>query len=213
RIIPFPGHGGASPDEAWHAGLEAALSGDGEGPAADAWRELREDVRALAAPMAPDFERQLRERIAERGARRRAPKGWLHLPARPAAAAIIAGMGAVVVAVVIAGPWWGGASQEAVRGRAAEPAVSSSPRAGTPKGSSSTAQSAAAGSIAPESGGAASAPGRVQQLAATVSLAAAPTEVQAIADRVARLAVSDGGFVQSSHVQVQQGRTSEANLT
>jgi vacuolar-type H+-ATPase subunit H len=53
----------------------------------------------------------------------------------------------------------------------------------------------------------------VQQLAASVSLAPTPSDVQATADRVARLAVSDGGFVESSHVQVQRGGASEANLS
>jgi len=59
----------------------------------------------------------------------------------------------------------------------------------------------------------AAAPGREQQLAASITLAAVPSAVQATADRVARLAVSDGGFVQNSHVQVQQVGTSEADLT
>jgi hypothetical protein len=53
----------------------------------------------------------------------------------------------------------------------------------------------------------------VQQLGASVSLAPAASEVQGVADRVSRLASSVGGFVQSSHVQVQQGATSEATLT
>jgi hypothetical protein len=51
----------------------------------------------------------------------------------------------------------------------------------------------------------------VQQLGASISLSATPSEVQTVADRVSRLAVSDGGFVQSSHVNVGQ-RTGEANL-
>ncbi len=70
RIIPFPGRSAAGPNDAWHTELDAALGGEGEGSVADSWRELREDVRALAPPMAPEFERQLRERIAARGARR-----------------------------------------------------------------------------------------------------------------------------------------------
>ena len=45
-----------------------------------------------------------------------------------------------------------------------------------------------------------------------MTLAAIPNDVQETADRVARVTVSDGGFVQSSHVQVQQTGTSEANL-
>jgi hypothetical protein len=59
KIIPFPGGDSTSPDEAWLAELEAALNGDGEGASADSWRELRADVRALAPPMDPEFEREL----------------------------------------------------------------------------------------------------------------------------------------------------------
>ena len=55
--------------------------------------------------------------------------------------------------------------------------------------------------------------GRKQQLAASISLAPTPGEVQSTADRVAQLAVSDGGFVQTSHVQVQQSGASEATLS
>jgi hypothetical protein len=52
----------------------------------------------------------------------------------------------------------------------------------------------------------------VQQLGASISLTAIPSEVQTVADRVSRLAVSDGGFVQSSHVNEGE-KTGEANLT
>jgi vacuolar-type H+-ATPase subunit H len=52
----------------------------------------------------------------------------------------------------------------------------------------------------------------VQQLAASITLAAPLSELQETADGVSRVAVGDGGFVQSSHVQVQQTGTSEANL-
>jgi hypothetical protein len=54
--------------------------------------------------------------------------------------------------------------------------------------------------------------GRVQQLAASISLATSAGDIQSIADGVMRLAASEGGYVQSSHVQVQGG-TGEANLT
>jgi hypothetical protein len=57
------------------------------------------------------------------------------------------------------------------------------------------------------------APGRKQQLAASISLAPTPGEVQATADRVTQLVVSDGGYVESSHVQVQQSGASEATLS
>jgi hypothetical protein len=72
---------------------------------------------------------------------------------------------------------------------------------------------AEAAAIAPANGeGALSAPGHVQQLAASVTLSSSPGEVQSLADRVTSLAVRDGGFVQSSQVQQQAQGTSEATL-
>jgi hypothetical protein len=250
RIIPFPGRSETNPNESWHTELESALNGDGKGSQADSWRELREDVRALAPPMAPEFERQLRERIVQQSARRRPRKvspsehpgastvvppapsaiatrpagsdrafsqlrrrlGWLRLPSPLGAAAIIVTTSAVVSAVVIAGPWRAATSREAAPASTGQRAVPLSAGAGTPKGASRAAQRAAVEPIAATPTGAASTAGRVQQLAASLSLAATPNHVQATADRVAQLALSDGGFVQNSHVQVQQGGTSEANL-
>ncbi len=245
RIIHFPGRDdvghGMGLEESWLSELEAALSGTGEGPGADSWRELRDDVRALAPSMAPEFERKLGERIAERAARsaaRSVPEqphrrlGWLRPPGRLGAAAGIAAVGAVIVAVIIAGPWRAGTrpveapSKQSAMSSTAGRAEASTPGVSAPKGAfraakSATAEdgasaSAGAASNAPASppaaGGVGSAPGRVQQLAASISLAAAPSDVQETADRVSRLSVRDGGFVQSSHVQVQQTGTSEANL-
>jgi Domain of unknown function (DUF4349) len=235
KVIPFPGGGSASPDEAWLAELEAALNGEGEGAIANSWRELRDDVRTLAPPMDPDFERQLSERIAERG-ERSAPKqphrrlGWLRPPGRLGSAAAIAAVGAVIVAVVIAGPWRTGTNP--IEALSHQPGASSNAgRAesfdhlgvSAPKGAIHAAKNAAAEPSASASAGAAAnapviasgaaaAPGRVQQLGASISLSATPSEVQVIADRVSRLAVSEGGFVQSSHVQVQQVSTGEATL-
>jgi hypothetical protein len=264
RIIPFPGRSSAGPNDVWHTELDAALGGGGEGSAADSWRELREDVRALAPPMAPEFERQLGERIAERGARRpreaspleragagaaaspapsamptnparpgSAPKrlhrrlGWLPRPpglsgaaAGTAAVASVATIGAVIAAVVIAGPWQAGTRPT---GESVPPqrAVSSSQGARTSTGASGAAKGAAAESAAAVPGGVASsapagggvaASGRVQQRAASISLSALPSEVQAVADRVAHLAVSFGGFVQSSQVQVQHEGSSRGEL-
>ena len=231
KVISFPGGGSASPDEAaWLAELEAALNGDGEGQVADSWRELRQDVRALAPPIDPEFERQLRAQIVER-ATRVAPKrahrrsGWLRPPGRVGFAAAV---GAIIVAVVIAGPWRTGAGPIAAHSH--PPAASSNagraelstPGVSAPKGAIHAAEGAAAqpsasapagaAANAPASSGVAAPPGRVQQLAASITLAATPSDVQETADRVSRLAVSDGGFVQNSHVQVQQTGTSEANL-
>ena len=65
---------------------------------------------------------------------------------------------------------------------------------------------------APAASGAAAAPGRVQQLGASIALTAAPDEVQTVADRVSRLTTSEGGFVQSSHVNEEE-QAGEATLT
>ena len=64
----------------------------------------------------------------------------------------------------------------------------------------------------PAAPGSAAAPGRLQQLSASLTLGTTLTNVQATSDSVARLAARDGGFVASSHVQVGQA-AGEANLT
>ncbi|MHB8234861.1 MAG: DUF4349 domain-containing protein [Solirubrobacteraceae bacterium] len=53
---------------------------------------------------------------------------------------------------------------------------------------------------------------RVQQRAATLTLAPKPRDVQSVADQVAQLASRDGGFVQSSQVHLQSGSAGEANV-
>jgi hypothetical protein len=55
--------------------------------------------------------------------------------------------------------------------------------------------------------------GRQQQLAASLTLGADPASLQSISDQVAQQAARDGGYVQTSNVQVQQRGTSEATLT
>jgi hypothetical protein len=61
RLVPSPGlH-----EDSWHDEIETALHGEDGGAAGAAWRELRADVRALAAPMSADFERLLSDRIQE----------------------------------------------------------------------------------------------------------------------------------------------------
>ena len=119
KVIPFPGGGAERPDEAWLTELEAALDGTAEDPRADSWRELREDVRTLAPPISPEFERELGERIAEWSARSRStraapnpstPKqprrrwGWPRRPSRPALAGVSVAC-AAIAAVLIAAPW------------------------------------------------------------------------------------------------------------
>jgi hypothetical protein len=224
KVIPFPGGDSASPDEAWLAELEAALNGEGKGASADSWRELRVDVRALAPPMDPAFEHQLRARIVERRARsgtRSAPEqphrrsGWWRAPGRLRAAAAVAVVGAVVAAVVIGtGPIDAPSQRPAAFSKAGR-AEASTPGAGASAGAAKA--TARQGDLEPATSGpaasapAAAPPARVQQLGASITLTATPSDVQETADRVGRLAVSDGGFVQSSHVNVGQG-TGEATL-
>jgi len=157
---------------------------------------------------------------------------------RPALAALATAVGALVVAlVIVSSPQSGSpikAPSAAVESapplgsrlgtEAASPRNSSGLAAGSgaaasdgagaagAKASIRAAQAATAESATPPAAGPAAAPGRVQQLAATLTLGTSPGEVQTIADRVARLSVADGGFVQSSHAQVQQGGASEADL-
>jgi hypothetical protein len=78
--------------------------------------------------------------------------------------------------------------------------------------SASAAAQASPSTPAPTANGAFSAPGRVQQLAASITLDGSPQNLQETSDQVAQLTVHDGGYVQSSNVQVQQKGTSEATL-
>jgi hypothetical protein len=234
RIVPLPRHDDESVERAWLIELESALSGDADGPAADSWREMRDDVRALAPPIAPDFEQRLRAQIAARGVRRWVPRLRVRPPARPAIAAIACVLCAALVALVVVAPWRSaqGSREATAQSRRVDELGTSGPITSSPSAAAgspvarhkaaeqvSPSASTAAGSSSSESSSAepssnapAFAPGRVQQLGASVTLAVAPTDVQQTADRVSRLVVHDGGFVQSSHVQVQQGSAGEANL-
>jgi hypothetical protein len=219
RIVSFPtGHDDDGAEQAWLAELESALSGDAQGPVAQSWRELREDVRSLAPAMSADFERELRQRIIERNSSRPRRKLRLPRPSRPAIAALGLAF-VVVVALVIAAPWRSGRGPEAVpaldrAGASGSPSAASAPSTvKAPARADEEATAAASGAAVPSSAaGPASAPGRVQQLGASVTLAVTPADVQETADRVSRLIVRDGGFVQSSHVQMQQGHSGEASL-
>jgi hypothetical protein len=231
RIIAFPGGGDAAkPEETWIAELEAALSGESQGATADSWRELREDVRALAPPMAPEFAQRLKEEFDHRSvqSRSRLASGRLRQlgHGRPALARAGGVAGAVVVAalvvltLVLSSPYR--QTDEALAppsavtraGASASAPVKASSNAGA---SSAVEPGRVAGAAIPQtsaaSAPAAAAPGRVQQLGAAVSLSTSPADVQTVSDGVARLAVRDEGFVEESHVQVQQHGSSEATLT
>jgi hypothetical protein len=225
RIVQFPtAHDDDGAERAWLQELESALDGDAQGPAAASWRELRDDVRSLAPAMSADFERELAQRIFERGTERRRRTLRLPSPGRPAIAAFASAFVVAVVALVIVAPWRVAhapatppisapvvASRVAAAGSSA--GASSSSATKVPAKSDEEAASSATATAAPSSSGPASAPGREQELGASVTLAVTPANVQETADRVSRVAVRDGGFVQSSHVQVQQGHGGEAALT
>jgi Domain of unknown function (DUF4349) len=234
KIVPFPKPGDPD-DEAFAASVEAALHGEAVTAEAESWRELRADVRGLAAPMSLEFERELRERIelravnpSPRAGERRAvhsalarARAWLGSGQRSRLTAL-AGVCtiAVAIALVLAAPWRAsdsGSSSASSRpeGRLDDFVPAAGPvKADAHKHSSSAAASAvsetAAGGEAAAGGGLRRA--RVQQLGASITLAPKPDEVQSVADEVAQLAARDGGFVQSSNVHVQ-GRAGEANLT
>jgi hypothetical protein len=247
RVIPFPADEPLPGQEAWTASLEAALRGESQGPTADAWRELRGDVRSLAPAMTPAFEASLAQRLERLGAlhgdavqvdtqtrtkdttdtaggnsagaapaRRTGALGRLRRGPRshPAFAAGAAVLVALVVALLIAGGrglWPTTATAPVEKTLAPASGASGHSPQLTPKGAFG---SATARQISPPVGepSAAAAPGRVQQLAASVTLGTTATSLQVISDRVAQLTVRDGGYVQSSTVQVQQRGVSEATL-
>lgn len=263
KIVSFPGRSDAGPEDVWHAELEAALKGERKGAAADFWCELRTDVRALAPAPTPVFERQLRERFADRAVRgprraaslQRAQTGdvsasiaparhlgrdrghaaprrshrWVRglLATGPRRAALTATtLAAVVLAILIAGPLGTGnrpigeavppGSAGIVRPDLSAPAAPIHAEKGTAAQGAAGAAGGGTAGASPTGAEAAVSGERVQQRTASIDLSAAPSEVQAVADRVAHIAASLGGFVQSSQVnvqaQVQEAGTSRAEL-
>lgn len=236
RIVPFPRPEGP-PGSQTLAEIEAALHGDAAGPGAESWRELRLDVRSLAAPLSAELERELLARIAERAAAPRRPRrrarpwepaglhlrGWLAASARNRAlltGGMLTTALALVAVVFVASHGFGGAGggemdaarvptrterhfHESMRssGAAARPALAAAP----------APADQTAGPQASASSGA-SAQARVQQRAATLTLAAKPQAVQSLADEVAQLTVREGGFVQSSQVRLQRSAGGSAEL-
>jgi Domain of unknown function (DUF4349) len=200
--------------------LEAALHGDGRGPAAEAWRALREDVRALAPPIDPGFERRLRERLAEPdrpsrrpvgrasagGAHRRLPRPgrWVREPRL--LAGVLGALAALAIGIVIAGPFSGTRNGEPDAQIAAQQAAEPLARKHSSQVPASPSNTAKATSGAVQTiGGAIPPSGRLQQLSASITLAPSPGELQSVADGVGRLAAREGGFVQTSQVNVQSG--------
>jgi Domain of unknown function (DUF4349) len=222
RVINFPGTRSGDADATWATELDAALNGDGQGAAAESWRELSADVRALAPPLDPALEQRLRAEIDRRTARRRRRRrpalSGVRSLSRPAVAALaslgIAACAAVIVLTLVLPGIDGSSSQvtEAVfnaHSRIVSPAESRA----TNRGPSGTASSSAqATEVTPFAAEIPATPGRVQQQGATLKLSAEPTQVQSVSDEIAQLAARDGGFVQSSHVQVETHGQSEAVL-
>jgi len=277
RIIPFPSEQPLPGQQQWTTELEAALAGELQGPSADAWRELREDVRSLAPPMDAAFRARLEQELLRREVARPhrarsalagrlrafggrplahsfALAGLLRAVARRRLAhrrlAILGGALAaalaLAVALVIATPRESQAPSSPLAPserlpsspRAqASPSIAPTPRATHTELSKASEQGAlsAAGAAGVSSAGASSAPGapaasagaagaaspsgndaapgREQQLAASMTLGTTQSEVQAISDQVAQLTVHEGGYVQSSNVRVQQQGTSEGTLS
>jgi Domain of unknown function (DUF4349) len=218
RVIQFPQPAGA-PGEPTLAEIEAALHGDAVGESAEQWRDLRADLRALAPPLPPGLEQRLRERIDERAA---APRGaratlaklnaYLGLSQRHRAAALAGALLVLVLlAVVVVAPWHSSSSRELLmKGNIAD-GSSPAPARATELGPSN-AEGSVASSAGPTADASPSVPARVQQRAASLTLAARPAEVQSLSDRVAQLAVREGGIVQSSQVHLESGAAGEADL-
>ena len=233
KIVPFPQSEGP-PDEQTLAEIEAALRGEAVGADAEGWRALRADVRTLAPVMSPEFERRMREVIEARPAPAPQPRprrahgrpaslrAWLAATSRVRGLALAATVTATVVAaVLLAAPWQGGGQEHAAfvpdgaqtssASRAygsvrAQPLPTVSAPAVPLKSSASTEAAGESGASGGESRS------RIQQRAATLTLAPKPEAVQSIADQVAQLTVREGGFVQSSQVHRQSGAGGSADL-
>jgi hypothetical protein len=236
RVIQFPSRRGTEADAAVLAELEAAFDGDGTGAEAEAWRELRADVRALAAPIDPAFQRSLEQQLRSGSERastpRRRLRAWPPAGLVRSRGALAAGTALALVAAIVlaatqlggshsppaAATFSGGTSKALKEHGPAEPTpspVHASKTAESEVAPQESSASGAAGTLAAAPGG--EAPGesatRLQHLEASISLGAGSEGVQVIADRVGLLAVAAGGFVESSKVELQHGSAGEATLT
>jgi hypothetical protein len=241
KIVPFPQSEGP-PDEQTLAEIEAALRGEAVGAEAEGWRVLRADVRTLAPAMSPEFEQQLRERIEARAVeppRRPLPLGirsaparlraWLGsgVQARALAFGGISAMAAIVTLAVVA-PWnesetisekvftphalVNGGKLDAASPAAGRVVQQDAPLKGTPSVAGRSGAEASGSADSPATPVEEASPARVQQRAASLTLAPKPEAVQSVADQVAQLTVREGGFVQSSHVSRQSGAGGSAEL-
>ncbi len=189
-------------------------------------------MRALAAPPEADFEGELQARVAEWSRERRGPRRspglrWgaaLRGRPRPVTGRLLAlGAAGAVVATVLAvllvvGSGERSRPSSAVSSGRAVPAEATATLHGSGSrpafGGDEAAATAAPSAAEAVGSGTATSSTRLQQLGASVTLAAhGPEGVQEAADAVARLAASAGGYVESSHVQVRRsGGPSEAEL-
>ena len=214
--------GAAGRRQSWNAELEAALNGDGQGPAADSWRELRADVRSLAPALDPALEQRLREEIDRRTARdappRRAARACASSAGRGAIGALATAVATIVVALVLVQPGAHRATPVAAPGRRgrrcsatrrrkrrerrAEPVTSAAavPAASAPQVLESSVSSGCGARSRPAAVGVAQPGDDARERAVDLRRRRRGSRSQA------------GGYVASSHVQVQQG-SGEANLT
>ena len=209
KVIDFPGPPDPGLDE-----LEAALHGELTGATADSWRELRTDVRSLAPPIDPDFQSRLELRLkdapnpVEQRPRRHARRPWLageHLSARKRL--LLGGAGAAMLTALIAVVLAGSLSGSKRVPLALYPRSSSSSPSGT-----TAARSAESAPAIPAPASPIHAHRRIQELRASISLSASPTEVQSVAGKVDQLAVREGGFIQHSNVEVASEGNGEATI-
>ncbi|HEX3434946.1 MAG TPA: DUF4349 domain-containing protein [Solirubrobacteraceae bacterium] len=189
---------------------------------------LRERIeqRAAAAPR--------RARLVRPRAKLARVRAWLASGVAPRLFALGGACAvAVVLVVTIAAPWQASvssSSSSALRARADELGAAQGQVKAQSQTFESSGTNAASGAAAvpatkvgktsatipetataltPDAGGASA---RIQQRAATLTLAPKPDAVQSVADQVAQLATRDGGFVQNSQVRLQRGSGGEANV-
>jgi len=202
KVIRFPGRDDSLDGEA----IDAALNGELAGPDALVLRELREDIRGLAAAPEPEFEAELQVRVAEWARERPAPRRTRlrrRIVDSPGRSLALGGAVATAVAFLLVFVLASGQKKEIateVFPKKSEIAVPHHAHQSAPAfGATGSAESSPA-------------PARLQQLGASVALATGSEAVQEAADAVTRLGTSYGGYVASSHVQVRKGGASEAQL-